>query len=300
MPMTQVASHKSWESIILSSKYVLAYNDGLNRFYVAEEHSELLSAFSLPPNAFDGFVLADQLAAETRARAATDAANTAEARERTAGERIRHSEQRAAAAVARSQAAENLAQSASAQAQLMEARADQAEIKAGAAKHQLHLSRLQAAKARSAAREGKSRLRELKATFSWRGTRPFRKIAKWPQRLRLFLTVLRRYHQAVLYRRVSRFSGVKELSGLPISERLFGSIAARASAKGRAARRKFTPPLQGQTKLVQLAELLGEPGRLPERRQIAALSAALRQALIGIRKTALISARFRLQNGQRC
>ena len=158
----------------------------------------------------------------------------------------------------------------------MEARADQAEMMAVAAKHQLHLSRLQAAKARSAAREAKSRLTKLKATISWRGTRPLRKIAKWPQRLRIFLSVLRRYHQAVLYRRVSRFSGVKELSGLPISEWLFGSIAARLSARGRAARRKFTPPLQGQRKLVQLAELLGEPGRLPERRQIAALSAALR------------------------
>ena len=37
---------------------MLAYKDGLNNFYVAKEHPELLTAFSVPPNLFDNYTLA--------------------------------------------------------------------------------------------------------------------------------------------------------------------------------------------------------------------------------------------------
>jgi hypothetical protein len=46
---------------------VLAYRDGVNRFYVAAERAELLAAFAVPPNAFDHFVSARQAAAEREA-----------------------------------------------------------------------------------------------------------------------------------------------------------------------------------------------------------------------------------------
>ena len=44
-----------WEPLLLSSGYKFVYADGLNRFYLADEHSELTSRFSLPPNVFDEF-----------------------------------------------------------------------------------------------------------------------------------------------------------------------------------------------------------------------------------------------------
>lgn len=40
---------------LAASGYTFAYFDGLNRFYVAEEHAELLPAFAAPPNVFDYF-----------------------------------------------------------------------------------------------------------------------------------------------------------------------------------------------------------------------------------------------------
>ncbi len=43
---------------MLSANYTLAYADGLNRYYVPHEHSELLSAFKYPPNVYDNFVSA--------------------------------------------------------------------------------------------------------------------------------------------------------------------------------------------------------------------------------------------------
>ena len=49
-----------WESILLAAKYRFAWFDGLNRFYIAAERWEALAVhFTLPPNVFDGFVMAD-------------------------------------------------------------------------------------------------------------------------------------------------------------------------------------------------------------------------------------------------
>jgi FkbM family methyltransferase len=55
-PGTQIESYQSWEPYLLSNDYVLAYLDGLNRFYVAEEHRDLLDHFKYPPNVFDNYL----------------------------------------------------------------------------------------------------------------------------------------------------------------------------------------------------------------------------------------------------
>lgn len=56
-PQTQITSHDEWEHIVLNAGYRSAYFDGLNHFYVAEEHLELLEEFKSPPNFFDNFRL---------------------------------------------------------------------------------------------------------------------------------------------------------------------------------------------------------------------------------------------------
>lgn len=94
LPMSQVESHDKWEHILLDAGYQYAYADGLNRFYVAQEHPELLSAFKYPPNVFDEFTLVGQVQAEVRATAAEQRTAAAEARATAA-------EQHAAAAEAR-------------------------------------------------------------------------------------------------------------------------------------------------------------------------------------------------------
>ena len=66
-PNTRIESHDSWEKMVLSAKYLLAYQDGVNRFYVAEEHSELLSALKYPPNVLDDFLLSHHQKSEARA-----------------------------------------------------------------------------------------------------------------------------------------------------------------------------------------------------------------------------------------
>ncbi|WNL45550.1 FkbM family methyltransferase [Dyella sp. BiH032] len=56
LPNSQVSVHEEWEHLLTDRAYRLAYRDGLNRYYVAQEHAELLGAFDLPPNVFDDFV----------------------------------------------------------------------------------------------------------------------------------------------------------------------------------------------------------------------------------------------------
>lgn len=67
-PTSQKPSHEEWEPILLSHDYRFAYWDGLNRFYVAEEHADLMSAFLTPPNVFDDFVLYRQVLVEDHAK----------------------------------------------------------------------------------------------------------------------------------------------------------------------------------------------------------------------------------------
>lgn len=56
-PLSQKQTHTEWESMVVEKGYYFAYFDGLNRFYVHQEHYDLLHYFTTPPNIFDGFVL---------------------------------------------------------------------------------------------------------------------------------------------------------------------------------------------------------------------------------------------------
>lgn len=59
-PNSLVSTHESWESLITDHRYQLVYQDGLNRFYLAEEHADLAAAFAAPPNIFDNFIRREQ------------------------------------------------------------------------------------------------------------------------------------------------------------------------------------------------------------------------------------------------
>ena len=51
----EVDAWSSWEASVLSQGYVFAHFDGLNRFYLREEDSELAARLKLPPGIFDGY-----------------------------------------------------------------------------------------------------------------------------------------------------------------------------------------------------------------------------------------------------
>ena len=84
--------HDEWEGDILSADYLLAYTDGINRFYVSKEQSELLSLLRYPPNVFDGFVRQEQMGSELRAEQAEAKAEQAEAKAEQAEAKVEQAE----------------------------------------------------------------------------------------------------------------------------------------------------------------------------------------------------------------
>ena len=57
-PLSRDLTSAAWEARVLDSGYQMVYFDGLNNYYVADEHAELAADFGLQPNCFDGFALA--------------------------------------------------------------------------------------------------------------------------------------------------------------------------------------------------------------------------------------------------
>ena len=53
VPNSEQSNHACWEPIVLDAGYQCVYKDGLNRFYLAVEYTQLASAFEYPPNVFD-------------------------------------------------------------------------------------------------------------------------------------------------------------------------------------------------------------------------------------------------------
>jgi FkbM family methyltransferase len=54
-PNSQKDNYGQWEFLVLQQEYDLVYKDGLNRFYLANEHVRLKPHFQYPPNVFDNF-----------------------------------------------------------------------------------------------------------------------------------------------------------------------------------------------------------------------------------------------------
>jgi FkbM family methyltransferase len=55
VPQTRIESHMEWEGIVVGAEYSFVYFDGVNRFYIANEHADQKKHFACPPNVFDDF-----------------------------------------------------------------------------------------------------------------------------------------------------------------------------------------------------------------------------------------------------
>jgi len=66
LPNSRETVHEQWEHLVTPFGYRFAYFDGLNRYYVADEHAELLDVLNVQANVFDGFVTHHLDKAQTR------------------------------------------------------------------------------------------------------------------------------------------------------------------------------------------------------------------------------------------
>jgi FkbM family methyltransferase len=220
VPNSQVLTYAAWEELLTNNEYRFAWFDGLNRFYLAVERwDQLAMAFTAPPNVFDDFVRAadtEQLnrivAAESRAailgtrlaeadRAAAEADARAKRAEQAAAEAEtialcttkQNSElvARAQAAEERAQAAEEHAQAAEERAQAVEQRLQRARVveeRAAAAWRRTAIAEASVAKAaveveNAKATEAAARdwLQAMRASTSWKLTKPLREFGRLVQ-----------------------------------------------------------------------------------------------------------------------
>lgn len=65
-PNSTRPTHGHWESLLTNNQYQFVYFDGINRYYVAQEHAELRESFTVPPYVFDWFKRAEEERAHRR------------------------------------------------------------------------------------------------------------------------------------------------------------------------------------------------------------------------------------------
>jgi hypothetical protein len=56
LPNSRETNHEAWERLVTSQRYRYVWFDGLNRYYVADEHQELMQHFGIQPNVFDDYI----------------------------------------------------------------------------------------------------------------------------------------------------------------------------------------------------------------------------------------------------
>jgi len=95
LPNSRVTNHEQWENLVTSRGYQFAHFDGLNRYYVADEHQELVDVLSIQPNVFDEFISWHLDNAWKANEAALEANQRADERARIAADKQWHAEKRA-------------------------------------------------------------------------------------------------------------------------------------------------------------------------------------------------------------
>ncbi|WP_158745168.1 FkbM family methyltransferase [Acidisphaera sp. L21] len=91
-----IPTYDQWEWLLLQQRYRMVYADGLNRFYLAEEHEDLAPAFATPPNVFDGYVRQREVAATALATSQAERATALLAETKTLSQRLSTAELRIA------------------------------------------------------------------------------------------------------------------------------------------------------------------------------------------------------------
>ena len=189
-PNSSEETHGQWEHLLTGARYSFVYADGLNRFYLTQEHAELADKFRYPPNVFDDFVKFAQIESEARATRAEALAiltdkHSAEVAHHAAQTEARAQESAIQAAQADAHAQQAAIQAAQADARAMEAetrliladiRIVQSEARAEMAAARAEKANARAAHAEASAAGATARITALMESLSWRMTAPLRRL----------------------------------------------------------------------------------------------------------------------------
>lgn len=222
LPNSRVTNHASWEHLVTGHRYHYAHFDGLNRYYVAEEHKELLEVLEIQPNVFDEFISHHLDKAWDAKRRADEGLVKASARAEQADTARWEAETRADQAHA-------LAHDAIAHANTLAARLEAAAAHSAILQLKLDQASYEHERVQQWARELDQRLLATLNSTSWRVTWPLRKAGALVRRLRA--APLRAHGSGLLRRAAVRVTGSERMRRLIIPVLLrFPRLSKKVSA----------------------------------------------------------------------
>lgn len=223
LPNSRVGNYAEWEPLVTGHGYRYVWFDGLNRYYVANEHAQLANALALQPNVFDDVIpyrfelalrageAAGKQAAQADERALRQCARAKRARLREKSASVRAAGAGKIARRALSQLAVSENTNAALQAALLQERRDAGTLQQRALAVQAWAAELE------------QRLLATRSSTSWRVTAPLRLAGSVPRRVTQAGPALR----ALLRRAALRASASQQLRRiiLPLLLRFPGRLA---------------------------------------------------------------------------
>jgi FkbM family methyltransferase len=174
LPGQRETNHETWEHLVLGQRYRYAWFDGLNRYYVAEEHAELLQHFGIQPNVFDGFISHHLDKAWSANREAMRALRETEQHAAAVGAELQKTEQHAAAVRAELHDALRHAEAVELEKQLVLDQVAQLQQETAQLQQELAAAHASGHQLTQWARDLEQRLTATLDSTSWKATRPLR------------------------------------------------------------------------------------------------------------------------------
>jgi len=184
LPNSRETNHASWEHLVTGQRYRYAWFDGLNRYYVAEEHAELLARLDIQPNVFDEFISHHLDSAWQRERAANAALGTADGRMRELAAQAEHHRAQNTELLWQIGGANDRTDQANARADHAHERADLADSRAAALSHRLDQVHADTVRLTAWGKDLEAHIAAMQQSTSWKVTLPLRRAGSLLRKLR--------------------------------------------------------------------------------------------------------------------